>query len=433
MRPFRFIHSADWHLDAPFRGLSGLPPALFARIRDSGFRALDALVELAIRERADFVLASGDLFDAADRSLRAQLKFRQAAEKLAASGIWLIVVHGNHDPLSGYRASISLPDNVRIFGGDRVETMVVTARDGEPLAAVSGISYARPAVTDNLAALFPEPDGRLFSIAMLHTNADGDAAHDNYAPCTPAQLSRAGYDYWALGHVHTRKILCEDPWIVYPGNLQGLSIRETGERGAYLVDVDGDGRVRLSFRPLHAVRWERLRVSIEGMQDEEELKDAMEKALLQEAEREPGVPVVARLVLEGRGPLHRPLQDGAVLAELVEALRERFAAAGGRDGRTDEDAFVWIESARVRTGAGLDLDALRRQESLIGDLVRLADGLLDDEAAMRAFLEEAAEPLFANHRLARRLAGWTPDELAGLIVQARELALAELLDGEERP
>jgi len=431
MRPFRFIHSADWHLDAPFRGLSGLPPALFARIRDSSFRALDALVDLAIREGVDFVLASGDLFDAADRSLRAQLKFQQAAERLAACGIPLIAVHGNHDPLSGYRASLALPETVRIFGGDRVETFVVTGRDGEPLAAVSGISYARAAVTDNLAAAFPKPDGSLFAIAMLHTNVDGDAAHDNYAPSTLAQLSRSGYDYWALGHVHTRKVLSENPWIVYPGNLQGLSIRETGAKGALLVDVDADGRARPTFRPLHAVRWERVRVSIDGLRDEQELKDAVERALLAEAEREPGVPVVARLVLEGRGPLHRPLAEGTMPAELAEALRERFASPGGADGLAADDAFVWIESVRVRTGMEWDLEALRRQESLIGDLVRLSEELLGDEAAMRAFLEEAAEPLFAGPRTARRLAGLDRDELAGLIAQARELALAELLDGED--
>lgn len=430
MRPFRFIHSADWHLDAPFKGLAGLPPALLARLRDSGFRALDALTDLAIRERADFVLVSGDLYDAADRSLRAQRKVQQAAETLAAHGIRLLAVHGNHDPLQGYRARLALPDNVHIFGGDRVETVRVTGRDGEPIAAVSGISYVRPAVADNLAARFPAPDGDLFSIAMLHTNVDGDPAHDNYAPCTTGQLARAGYDYWALGHVHTRKVLAEDPWIVYPGNLQGLSIRETGEKGAYLVEVDADGQARLTFHPLHAVRWEKLAVSIDGMQDEQALMDALERALLAAAEREAGVPVMARVVLAGRGPLHRRLQEGPLLPELKEALREAFASPGGR---LADEAFVWLESVRVQTGLAWELDRLRQQDSFVGDLIRQTDALLQDEAALRAFFAEAAEPLLSNVKLSRRLGEAEAAELANWIVQARELALAELMEEEDRP
>lgn len=433
MKPFRFIHSADWHLDAPFKGLAGLPPALLGRIRDSSFRALDALVDLAIRERVDFLLVSGDLYDAADRSLRAQLKFQQAAEKLAVHGIRLFAVHGNHDHLQGYRARLALPDNVYIFGGDRVETVRVTGRDGEPIAAISGISYARAAVTDNLADRFPEPDGSLFAIAMLHTNVDGDPAHDNYAPVSSAQLARSGYDYWALGHVHNRKVLSEDPWIVYPGNLQGLSIRETGQKGACLAEVDASGRLSLAFHPVHAVRWERITVSIEGLNDEQALKEALEKALTEAAEREPGVPVVARLVLEGRGPLHRLLREEAVQAEWREALREQFGVPGGADGELADDAFVWVESMRIQTGHEWDLEALRGQDSFLGDLIRLSDGLLADEEALKAFFAEAAEPLLANVRAAKRLKGAEPDDIRHWIAAARELALAELTEEEDRP
>lgn len=432
MKPFRFIHTADWHLDAPFKGLAELPSELFNRIRDSSFHALDALVQLAIREQVDFVLVSGDLFDAADRSLRAQRAFQQAAERLQEQGIPLFAVHGNHDPLQEYRARLSLPDNVHVFGSDQVETVVVKSRDGEQLASVSGISYARAAVTDNLAERFPSPDGSLFAIAMLHTNVDGDAGHDNYAPASSAQLSRSGYDYWALGHVHNRKVLMEHPWIVYPGNLQGRSVRETGTKGAYVVDVDSDGRATLRFHPLHAVRWEQLTVSIAGLSDEQALMDKLDDVLTEQARREAGVPVVARLLLEGRGPLHRQLQDASLRAEWVGLLREQFGTPGGAGVALPDDGFVWIESVRLHTGDEWDLDALAEQESFLGDLVRLADELLQDEAALQAFHQEAAEPLLSNTRAARRLRGADAAETRAWLAAARELALAELTEGEGR-
>lgn len=433
MKPFRFIHSADWHLDAPFKGMGNLPPAVLSRIRDSSFRALEALVGLAIREKVDFMLVSGDIYDAQDRSLRAQLKFQQAAWRLADHGIPLFVVHGNHDPLQGYRAKLAMPDSVVVFGGDRVETVLVKGKDGEPIASVSGISYARPAVTDNLAERFPAPDRSLFSIAMLHTNVDGDAGHDNYAPADSRELLASGYRYWALGHVHNRKVIHESPWIVYPGNLQGRNVRETGAKGAYLVEVDADGEARLQFCPLHAVRWEQLRVSIEGLEDEQALKDAMERALVEAVETEPDVPVVARLILEGRGRLHRLLQGGSALAELTDLLREQYGSPSSAGLAWPEGTFAWIESVKLATGSDWDYDALRKQESFLGDLVRMTDEWLGDETELRAFFEEAAASLLANPKVARRLNAPDAEDLKAWMAQARELALAQLTDGEERP
>ena len=55
-----------------------------------------------------------------------------------------------------------------------------------------------------------------------------------YAPCTLEGLLSKNYDYWALGHVHRREILHENPWIVFPGNTQGRHINESGPRGCTL-------------------------------------------------------------------------------------------------------------------------------------------------------------------------------------------------------
>ncbi len=156
MRSFRFIHAADLHLDCPFKGLTGLPERLRSDIRDSTFAALDRLVELALRERVHFVLFAGDIYEAKDRSLRAQLRFQQALEALAAAGIPAFIIHGNHDPLlEGYTAKLRLPGGVRVFGCEAVESALVYAEDGQPLARISGISFDRAAVTDNLTPAMP--------------------------------------------------------------------------------------------------------------------------------------------------------------------------------------------------------------------------------------------------------------------------------------
>ena len=81
--------------------------------------------------------------------------------------------------------------------------------------------------------------------------------HARYAPCRIETLLARNYDYWALGHIHTRATLYEDPWIHFPGNTQGRHVRETGLCGATLVEVDDNQRVHgLTFLPTDVLRWE---------------------------------------------------------------------------------------------------------------------------------------------------------------------------------
>ena len=69
-----------------------------------------------------------------------------------------------------------------------------------------------------------------YHIAMLHGTLAGQEGHDAYAPFQLQQLIARDFDYWALGHIHKRALLHEDPFIIYPGNVQGRHIKETGEK-----------------------------------------------------------------------------------------------------------------------------------------------------------------------------------------------------------
>jgi exonuclease SbcD len=116
LRPFRFLHAADLHLDSPFKGLTDLPPIIRRFIRESTFLALTNMVQVAKREQVDFVIISGDVYDLSDRSLRAQLRFQQAMISLADAGIHVYVIHGNHDSMDGARARLDWPSLVHVFG-----------------------------------------------------------------------------------------------------------------------------------------------------------------------------------------------------------------------------------------------------------------------------------------------------------------------------
>jgi exonuclease SbcD len=422
--PFTFIHAADLHLDSPFKGLTKVPDAVRNRLRESTFAALWRLIDIVKQQKVDFVVLAGDLFDAADRSLRAQLRLQRALTEIAALGAQVFIVHGNHDPESGRQAKLDLPQGVYVFGSREVECQAAYNRSGELAAHVYGISYSTSAVTDNLALRFRKQEGATFHIALLHSNVDGDPAHDNYAPCKLEELFQSGFNYWALGHVHDRRTLHEYPHVVYPGNLQGRNARETGSKGAYVVSVSNTGSIAMSFHELADVIWEEIAVSIEGVEREQELKNRLIAALEEIGRAAQGHPAIVRIRLEGRGALHEQLLDPAVVEEWLEEIREWLGAP------EETDAWVWPESIMIRTGGLLQLDNMAEEEGFMGELVRRGIAVAHDPEAAKAFVQEAMESLRKQPQIREWLESRSDEQRAEWIQRAMELS-ATLLRNEE--
>lgn len=427
MNGFRFIHAADLHLDSPFRGMSHLPDAIRHRVRESTFLAFQNIVSLAIREKVDFLLIAGDVFDLADRSLRAQIRFRSMLEPLAERRIPVYVIHGNHDPLDGQRASLSWPENVTFFKEEvevlpvlRVEKSVTGTTISEKLLAhMHGYSYPTAKVFDNLVPHYKRRLDAPYAIGLLHTNVDGDANHDNYAPSSKRELIASGLDYWALGHVHTRQTIHENPYIVYPGNIQGRSIRETGPRGCYLVDVSNEGLTRLTFHAVDTLRWHQEDVSIQGLMTEQELLEKVERSFDAIRQSSSERPHIVRLTLSGRGAVHRALLQDHTLRDLT---------AFWRDNESLRNDFVWLESLHIKTGREIDRDRLLEEENLLGDLLRYARAIGIDEKLLSDLDKEALAPLWKHGRASKYLEPYTPDELRQWLREAEEIAIDRLLE-----
>lgn len=265
-REITFIHAADLHLDSPFKGLSDMPPELFGEMKNSTFEALHHLVDAAIEHQVDFVLLVGDLFDNERQSLKAQIRLRNAFERLQEHGIPVYMSYGNHDFLKGNVHRVTYPDNVHIFPDETVQSFFY-GKNGKPMAKIYGFSYVERSVTENKTGEFSiEDDDVPFHIAMLHGSVQGNADHAPYAPFNLSDLLRKDFDYWALGHIHKRQVLKTDPYIVYPGNTQGRHRKETGEKGCYLVQMTDSG-TDISFIPLHSIEFTALTVDVSDVDD----------------------------------------------------------------------------------------------------------------------------------------------------------------------
>lgn len=414
-RPVRFIHAADLHLDAPFGGID----ATDARVRDalatSTYRALDALVAACIERGADFLVISGDVYNQAERRVRSQLAFAKAAATLEHAGIPVYVVHGNHDPSSGWSAGVAMPANVYVFADDHVERTLVE-RDGEAVCALYGRSYRRAAETANLAREFRREVGDAVAVGVLHTNVGGRPGYDDYAPCTLDDLRTCGMDYWALGHIHKPEIISTAPYAVYAGCPQGLDPTQSGPRGCYEVSID-DGVVSAAFLPLASIEWHQAEVDLSASARLDDVRDALAGAV-DDALAASKAPVIIRLDLVGRSEAHAVLQAPGALAALVEDAREEALGL---------ERWAWIDRVRDRTRPAIDLDSLRDAEDFAGDVVRLSDDLLGDPGTAGEFIAEIASAVL------ERVGDPSLSPDAGdVLSRARDLALDRLLEGDAR-
>lgn len=416
--------------------LAKVPPSIGAALLEATFKAFAEVVKAAIINKVDFVVIAGDVYDGASHSTRAQIRFAEELEKLDACGISCFVAHGNHDPLEAWYAQYRLPATVHQFGAAEVECVPVI-RDSEIVANVYGISHGRYNIEENLVKRFSKIDKTAFSIGVLHCNV-GNLNADRYAPCTIENLAVVGMDYWALGHVHTQQILYDNnPMIIYPGNTQGVSVRETGPRGCYLVEIDEQCNIKPTFIETGVIRWEQRSITITGMTGLYELMSAMQ-ALKEEVRCQArGRGVILRISLTGRGMLDKALRG---LSSVISLDVEEDLAAQLRLNEEHRPDFVWIEAISVCTRPEIDIAARRKTPDFVGDFLKRfsevragLDGLNPGEK--REELIKIICRLVQNrpefNKISFMLEQFSTEELISLLEEAEMLGLNLLVAGEE--
>ncbi|KVV59110.1 metallophosphoesterase [Burkholderia ubonensis] len=415
----KFIHAADIHLDSPLHGLSAYPDAPAAQLRNASRDALRQLVDRAIEEEVAFLVIAGDLYDGDWKDHNTGIFFGQQMGRLRKAGIRAFVLWGNHDAESEMTRKLTLPDNVTVFSHRKPEVH----RLPEFNVALHGQSFKDKAVVENLALGYPEPVPGCYNIGVLHTALEGYTAHPNYAPCTLAELHAKGYDYWALGHVHEFQQWSGPLTIVFPGNLQGRHIRETGRRGAVLVTVEG-GETRVERLYLDVLRWEAVDVDAADCVTIADLARKIGQSLEALLTVDGHVPRAVRVTVTGRTPAHG-LFFGRATQLRAEVLNQIGIIGNER---------LWLEKVKVATSA-MDLShGETEQLEALEDLKQiLADAAHDPE--FLALLERDLKPFVGKVRSEVKeevplLSLARSGELTALVQQVGPALLARLAQGE---
>ncbi|MCH7991626.1 MAG: DNA repair exonuclease [Gemmatimonadetes bacterium] len=415
----RFVHIADVHLDTSFAGRS---EAVRQRLRDASRQAFCRAVDLAIREDVHAFLIAGDLFDGDRLSFQTERFLLEQTERLGDHGITVVYATGNHDPGAPETGPRPLPwpPCVRVAADATPRRFLIHDRSGVPVGYVTTVGHATSQESTDLSRLLPRPAGELPEVGVLHTQVHssiGARDHHPYAPSELTYLLRAGYDYWALGHVHVRQELSEDPPIWYSGSLQGKSHSDRGERGALLVDLADRSAPAIAFRSLAPVRWDTIEVDqLDAVTSLDELERRVQVAWRTHRTSDPGATDtewMIRVVLSGPCPLWAELRTNDDRDLLARELGEILGAL---------DVVVITDGVHPV----IPIDEHRLRIDVLGEALRLAEAIRRGEESLpsldgSALVGLSSEDPGAVQAYVRRLLEGVDGELAARLLEDRTL------------
>lgn len=288
----RILHLADLHLGVENYGRVDPATGLSSRVRDFLDR-LDEVVDFALREKVDVVAFAGDAFRDRHPDPTYQRDFARRIRQMAAAGIAVVLVAGNHDlPNMPVRAT-----SVDIFRALEVKNVYVSARMEEvlrlplrrkrelqvatfpyPLRSRLLLSdevrrkplreqedFLRAQIARNLARLAEQVDREVPAILVGHLLVQGAELGSEqrmtlgYQPeAMVGTVAHPAYDAVLLGHVHRAQVLrSESPPVLYAGSLERVDFGEEGEeKGFFLVEIEegpaGKRPVHYRFIPVQA-------------------------------------------------------------------------------------------------------------------------------------------------------------------------------------
>ena len=404
----KFIHAADLHIDSPLRGLDAHDGAPAARLRGASRAAFVALVELALERGVDLVVFAGDIYDGNWTDFRTGLFFREQLVRLTRAGIRVVVAKGNHDAESVITRQLPRVDGVHVLSSRAAETV-----DFADLGvAVHGRSFPQRAVDEDLMPGYPALRPGRFNIGVLHTSLTGSPLHDTVCADHRRGARRQGLRLFRARPCASAPGGARAPARAssFPATCRGAMPTRPGRRAARWSRWPTACIVGAEFVALDVVRWHRLALDATGLDDVDALaarfRGQLEAATADARDRLHAV----RVTVGGESKLHR-----------VEASQPGALAAALRAAAQDADGVeAWIERVQVELRSPTDRVAAAERADAVGEVVRLVDELLADDAALAAWI---AGPL-------RDLAGLPPALLddadpARLSVEQLRAALAD--------
>ena len=219
--------------------------------------------------------------------------------------------------------------------------------------------------------------------------------------------------------MHKREIFSQDPWIIFPGNIQGRHIKEIGAKGATLVTVEDDRVTDVEERELDVLRWAIREVDLSECETTDSVYDAVRSAFEQELDKADGKTLAIRLVLTGKCPVHAQLLDRT--AQWTEEFRGIATSLGD----------VWLEKVKFQTSRKKSLEEIVGEDTPIAGLIESIQKMALDGESLTELVPELATlkaKLPAEiHSSEEPFLETSPEKIAELRIEVQEMLISKLL------
>ena len=384
------LHFADLHLGVENYGRLDPVTGLHSRLLDF-LRSFDELVDYALEQPVDLVLFAGDVYKTRDPNPTHQREFARRIHRLAAAGIPVFLLVGNHDlPSKGGRANtvdifatLEVPN---VWVGRTLGTHLIPTRSGPvQVVALPWITRSYLLRRDEfkdctlaeieertlqeleklLQAEVARLDPNVPTILAAHGAVQG-AIYGSERSVMLGQelvlprslLKNAAFDYVALGHIHRQQHLEEQPPIVYSGSLDRVDFGEESEAKGFVVAKVERGQAQYQFRELACTRrFVTIEVQADGADPMAQVRQAIAARDIQDA--------IVRLVIHTTAEKNHLLQDSEIHSLLSGSFK---VATVVRDVK---------RTTRIRLGSNQNIEQMTPLE-VLHSYLRQARSLSDE-------------------------------------------------------
>jgi len=235
----KFAHMADCHLGA-WR---------HPKLQELNMESLSQLVDMCIKEKVDFILFAGDLFDSAYPPIEILKEAFSEFRKLKDVKISCFIIAGSHDYSVSGKTFLDVLEKAgfckNVFSAESLEERnekIILNPVIEKGIAIYGYPGKKSGLEINeIRRIRLQECPGLFRIFMLHTSIKGAIGTLPIESIDEKELPES--DYYALGHLHVD--YCKGKFVyagpIFPNNFEELEELEGGS--FYIVELKGTNRL----------------------------------------------------------------------------------------------------------------------------------------------------------------------------------------------
>jgi len=241
----KILHTSDIHLGAKLVYLGDKAQSQREQIADTFVRVVD----IALKEKVDLFLITGDIFDSKYPSRVDTMLVIDQITRLTAEGIYVAVIPGNHDryeeggiylkpQFSNFKS-----DNFKLFTEPKATQWFIAALD----VTVHGAAVTKQKDKNSQLPSYTKNHDSKYNVGLIHGGVSLQAEADNY-PISKDDIDSLKYDYLALGDWHsTLDVSTADVVAWYSGSPEVLALSQKKSGNILLVRIDDSSKTQVDI------------------------------------------------------------------------------------------------------------------------------------------------------------------------------------------